>query len=130
MLFSWQSATKFPTFSTSPWWVGEKRVILGESLASCVGFCDPSKHVVEPFVETWGLVVNHARSQAKSQTIRHHLCRIFMLRGLLQKADLFWQVTTPLGKIWQCPSSSATFRHRSPLTTPNYGVICRKLWYY
>jgi hypothetical protein len=77
-----------PTFSTFPGWVG-KRVILCESLASYVGFCDPSKHVVEPFVETWGLVVNHARSQAKSQTIRHHLCRIFMLRGLLQKADLF-----------------------------------------
>ena len=77
-----------PTFSTIPGWVGNC-VILCESLASYVGFCDPSKRITEPFVETWGLVVNHARFQAKSQTIRHHLCRIFMLRGLLQKADLF-----------------------------------------
>ena len=77
-----------PTFSISPVWK-EKNVILGESLALSVGFCDPSKRITEPFVETWGLVVHHARSQAKSQTIRHHLCRIFMLRGLLQKADLF-----------------------------------------
>ena len=70
---------EFPTFSISPVWK-EKNVILGESLALSVGFCDPSKDVAEHFVELWGLVVYHAQFPDGGHTIRAQSTRFALRR--------------------------------------------------
>ena len=51
-------------------------------------------------------------------------------RPLLTGCYTIWQSLADFVEILQSPSSSATFRHRSSLTTPNYGVMCRRMWYY
>jgi hypothetical protein len=125
-----------PTFSTFPGWVG-KRVILCESLASYVGFCDPSKHVVEPFCRNVGISRKSCTfpSQKSDDSTppmpNFHASWITpKSRPLLTGYYTTWQSLADFVEILQSPSISATFRHRSSLTTPNYGVICRRLWYY
>lgn len=51
-------------------------------------------------------------------------------RPLLTGYYTTWQSLADFVEILQSPSISATFRHRSSLTTPNYGVMCRRMWYY
>ena len=91
--------------------MGSGRVILCESLASYIGLATPPSDVIEPFVGAWGLVLNHARTQDKSQTIWYHLYQNFMPQGLPQEADLFYQVIHHLAKSTSL-LRSATFRHR------------------
>ena len=57
-----------------------ENVILGESLASYVGFCDPSKDVAEHFVELWGLVVFHAQFPDGGHTLRAQSTRYALHR--------------------------------------------------
>ena len=127
---------EFPTFSISPVWK-EKNVILGESLALSVGFCDPSKDVAEHFCRIVGI----SRISCTIPRRRSHAsCPIYTLRPPqtpkcldLQVSPCYyttWQNLAEFVEFLQSPSQFATFRHWSSLTTPNYGVICRRLWYY
>lgn len=136
MLFTCQSATRIPNFQHIPTMEGEKCYSRREFGTQC-RILRPLQGCSRAFCRIVGI----SRISCTIPRRRSHdSCPIYTFRPPqtpkcldLQVSPCYyttWQNLAEFVELLQSPSQFATFRHRSSLTTPNYGVICRRLWYY
>lgn len=125
----------FPTFSISPMY-GRRKCYSRREFGMLCRILRPLQGCSRAFCRIVGI----SRISCTIPRRRSHAsCPIYTLRPPqtpkcldLQVSPCYyttWQNLAEFVELLQSLPISATFRHRFPLTTPNYGVICRKLWY-